>query len=128
RLPLDDSSRADVLLDRCESLLAIGDVAIGTQALNDLVANAADDRLRAWADCFGAELAILTGGERLSEIEQRAAAAATTLLALGDGAGTAKANAVRARALLRLGHFGESEIALDNALDASRRVSDRRRT
>src|SRR5204862_420060 len=49
------------------------------------------------------------------------------LAALDDAAGEAKAHAVHATALVRLGAIGASEAALDRALAAARRAGDRRR-
>ena len=51
----------------------------------------------------------------------------TTLAALDDAAGEAKAHAVHATALARLGEIGACEAALDRALAAARRAGDRRR-
>ena len=53
--------------------------------------------------------------------------AATTLATLDDAAGEAKAHAVHATALARLGEIGACEAALDRALAAARRAGDRRR-
>ncbi len=127
RLAPEDQSRANILLDRCEALLAIGDVAAGWEALNQLTAYN-DPRLRAWANCFAAELTILTNPERLRENADLAATAAAELDELSDMAGAAKAHAVHAQALVKLGNFGGSEQALDRALVAARNAADARRS
>jgi class 3 adenylate cyclase/tetratricopeptide (TPR) repeat protein len=85
------------------------------------------DRLRAWHTCFAGELAALTDPKALRATADAVAAAAGELAAAGDAAGEAKAYAVHALALSRLGQVGASEAALDRALAAARRAHDRRR-
>src|SRR5207237_6798281 len=97
--PADDS-RAELMLDWCEALLAAGDVATATSAIDelDLVA-AGSARLRAWHTCFAGQLIALTSPQALHESADAVAAAAVELAALGDDAGEAKAHAVHAQAL-----------------------------
>jgi len=127
-LPPDDDARTDVLLDRCEALLAIGDVVGATQAVRELAAIAMDARLVGWAECFLAELDMLTGAASPADADARSAAAARSLAVLGDAAGAAKGWSVQAKALRKTGHFGDSEAALDRALAAARGAGDRRRS
>ena len=127
---LDDADDAvpDLLLVACESLLGLGDVTRGRPRVEHLVAIAVgDDRLSAWADCFVAQLAVLTEPGRLYEVERTVDAAARRLAALGDEAGVAKARLVRAGALARLGRVGDCEAELDIALTAARSAGERRR-
>ena len=123
-----DESRAELLIERCEALLAMGDVTDATPAVAALAAIApGDPRLEGWASCFEGELANLRDPGHLEATAERAAAAAVALAGLGDHAGTAKAHSVRAASLARLGRIGECERALDQALGAARAAGDRRR-
>ena len=70
---------------------------------------------------------MLTDPATLRATADAVAAAAATLASLGDAAGEAKAHAVHATALARLGKIGACEAALDRALAAARRAGDRRR-
>ncbi|WP_434085070.1 BTAD domain-containing putative transcriptional regulator [Mycobacterium paraterrae] len=127
-LPDRDDQVADLLVARCEALLAAGDVTTATGAVAQLQRATADSaRLAAWATCFDGELAMLVHPERLDEIETALAAAASTLAELNDAAGEAKAHTVRATCLARLGRVGDCEIALDDALTAARRAGEHRR-
>src|SRR5690606_814984 len=104
------------------------EVGAGARAVDELARCAGDsERLRAWHACFAGELAALTEPESLRPTAARAAAAADVLAAAGDPAGEAKAHAVHAGVLARLGAIGASEAALDRALAAARRARDRRR-
>ncbi len=123
----DDAARALILLDRCEALLGMGDVGAARDAVSELRARASDDRLRAWADCFDGQLAILTDPSRLRETATIVEDAARRLAELGDDTGAAKGHAVHAEALGHLGQFGACEAALDRALAAARESGDRRR-
>src|SRR5206468_37904 len=71
--------------------------------------------------------AALTDPQALRTTGDAVAAAAEALASLGDAAGEAKAHFVQAVALARLGKVGACEAALDRALAAARRASDRRR-
>src|SRR5581483_3430800 len=72
-----ETTRADVLLVRCESLLATGDITRGAQAVAELERVAAGSpRLRAWATCYSGELANMTDPSRLRETEARVSLAA----------------------------------------------------
>jgi len=128
RLDPSDPARAELALDRCESLLAAGDVAPAAAAIAELARfTAGSDRLRAWHTCFAGQLAALTDPQSLRATADAVAAAAQALAAAGDTAGEAKAHSVHALALQRLGKVGACEAALDLALAAARRVRDRRR-
>ena len=128
RLEAGDASRPDLVLDWCEALLASGDVGPAGAAIDELGRLAAgSDRLRAWHTCFAGQRAVLTDPKALRPTAEAVAAAAETLVAAGDAAGEAKAHAVQATALGRLGEVGAAEAALDRALAAARRAQDRRR-
>jgi class 3 adenylate cyclase/tetratricopeptide (TPR) repeat protein len=123
-----DPARAELALDRCEALLAAGDVALAAQAIAEIERFAASSsRLQAWRTCFAGQLAVLTDPETLRSTADAVAAAAASLGSLGDAAGEAKAHSVHATALARLGEIGRCEAALDRALEAARRAGDRRR-
>ncbi len=127
-LPDRDDQTAELLVARCEALLAAGDMASATGAvarLQDATRHSA--RLAAWATCFDGQLSILTQPERLDEIEAAVGAAADKLAELDDAGGEAKAHTVRAECLARLGRVGDCEIALDHALTAARRAHEHRR-
>lgn len=127
-LPDRDDRQADLLVARCEALLAAGDVTSARGAVSQLLATAGDSvRRAAWGRCFDGQLSMLTDPERLDEIESDVAAAAEKLAELGDADGEAKAHTVRAGCLARLGRIGAAETALDQALTAARRARDHRR-
>jgi len=126
-LPDRVAVQAELLVARCEALLAAGDVASATGAVDQLRSAAGDSvRLAAWAECFGSQLSMLTDPERLDELESAVAVAADELAGLDDAAGEAKAHTVRAGCLARLGRIGDAETALDQALTASRRAREHR--
>ena len=128
QLDAGDPRRADLGLDWCEALLAAGDVGPAAQAIDEIGRfTHTSDRLRAWHTCFAGQLAVLSDPQALRATAEAVAAAAETLAAAGDAAGEAKAHAVHASALGRLGRIGASEAALDQALAAARRARDRRR-
>src|SRR5262249_60876365 len=111
-----------------EALLAAGDVAPAAKAVGELARFAgSSDRLRAWHTCFVGQLAILTDPQTLRATAGAVDRAADVLGAAGDAAGEAKAHAVHATALARLGEVGACEAGLDRALAAARRAHDRRR-
>ena len=127
-LPDRDDQQAELLVARCEALLAAGDVVSATGAvaqLQDAAGNSA--RLAAWGTCFDGQLSMLTDPERLDEVESALGAAAEKLASLDDAAGEAKAHTVRAGCLARLGRIGDCEAALDQALTAARRAGEHRR-
>jgi class 3 adenylate cyclase len=127
-LPDRDDQVAELLVARCEALLAGGDVASAAGAVAQLQEAAGDSaRLAAWGTCFNGQLSMLTDPERLDEIESAVGAAAAELAGLDDAAGEAKAHTVRATCLARLGRIGDCEMALDHALTAARRARDHRR-
>jgi class 3 adenylate cyclase/ketosteroid isomerase-like protein/tetratricopeptide (TPR) repeat protein len=127
-LPDDAPERLDLLVDRCEALLGLGEVAASVEALAELQKGAeASPRLAAWAEAFAAQVASFSDPEALHEWVDRAAAAAGRLDDLGDRTGTAKAASVHASILARLGQVGACEAALDRALAAAREAGDRRR-
>ena len=127
-LPDREDLQAELLVARCEALLAAGDVVSATGAVSQLQAAASDSaRLAAWGTCFYGQLSMLTDPERLDEIESALGAAAEKLAALEDAAGEAKAHTVRAASLARLGRIGDCETALDQALTAARRAREHRR-
>ena len=127
-LPDRDDQQAELLVARCEALLAAGDVVSAAGAVSQLQAATRDSaRLAAWGTCFDGQLSMLTDPERLDEIESAVAAAAEKLAELDDAAGEAKAHTVRAGCLARLGRIGDCETALDHALTAARRAREHRR-
>lgn len=127
-LPDRADQTADLLVARCEALLAAGDMASATHAVSQLQAATVDSaRLSAWATCFDGQLSMLVHPERLDEIEAALSAAAVRLAGLGDAEGEAKAHTVRAGCLARLGRIGDCETALDSALTAARHAREHRR-
>lgn len=127
-LPDREDQQAELLVARCEALLAAGDVVSAAGAVSQLQGAAGDSaRLTAWGTCFDGQLSMLTHPERLDEIESALSAAAEKLAALDDAAGEAKAHTVRAGCLARLGRIGDAETALDQALTAARRAHEHRR-
>lgn len=126
-VPSTDQTRGELLLVACEALLGTGDVVRGEAAVGELDALAPDDRLRAWAACFRAQLTAMTEPDRLPEAEREATSAADILEALRDDAGAAKGHLTRARILVLLGRVGEAETELDRALTAAREADDARR-
>lgn len=127
-LPDRDDQTAELLVARCEALLAAGDVTSAAAAVSQLQGTTVDSvRLAAWATCFDGQLSMLTDPERLDEVEAAVGAAADKLAELGDAAGEAKAHTVRAGCLARLGRIGDCEVALDDALTAARRAREHRR-
>ncbi|MBV8180054.1 MAG: AAA family ATPase, partial [Mycobacterium sp.] len=127
-LPDRDDLATELLVARCEALLAAGDVTTAAGAVSQLQRATTDStRLAAWATCFDGELSMLVHPERLDEIEAALGVAAAKLAELGDAAGEAKAHTVRASCLARLGRVGDCEIALDDALTAARRAGEHRR-
>ena len=127
-LPDRDDQASELLVARCEALLAAGDVASAAGAVSQLQQATVDSaRLAAWATCFDGELSILIHPERLDDVEAALGAAAHKLAEIDDAAGEAKAHTVRAACLARLGRIGDCEIALDDALTAARRARDHRR-
>jgi class 3 adenylate cyclase len=127
-LPDREDLQAELLIARCEALLAAGDVVSATGTVAQLQQAAGDSaRLAAWGTCFDGQLSMLTDPERLDEIESAVGAAAEKLAGLDDAAGEAKAHTVRAGCLARLGRIGDCETALDQALTAARRAREHRR-
>ncbi len=127
-LPDRDDQTAELLVARCEALLAAGDMASATGAVAQLQEATRDSaRLAAWATCFDGQLSMLIHPERLEEVAAAVGAAADKLAELGDAAGEANAHTVRAGCLARLGRIGDCEIALDHALTAARRAQEHRR-
>ncbi|WP_082990612.1 BTAD domain-containing putative transcriptional regulator [Mycobacterium sp. 1482292.6] len=127
-LPDRDDQTVELLVARCEALLAAGDVASAAGAVSQLQAATVDSaRLAAWATCFDGQLTMLIHPERLDEVETALGAAAAKLAELDDPAGEAKAHTVRAGCLARLGRIGDCEVALDDALTAARRAREHRR-
>lgn len=127
-LPDRDDRTAELLVARCEALLAAGDVSSAAGAVAQLQASTVESaRLAAWATCFDGQLSMLVHPERLDEVEAELGAAAAKLAELDDAAGEAKAHTVRAGCLARLGRIGDCEVALDDALTAARRAREHRR-
>ncbi len=128
RLDTADPTRADLALDWCETLLTAGDVGPAAAAVAELARfTAGSKRLRGWHTCFAGQLAALTDPATLRATADSVASAADALASLDDAAGEAKAHAVHATVLGRLGEIGACEAALDRALAAARRAGDRRR-
>ncbi|MCV7401162.1 AAA family ATPase [Mycobacterium fragae] len=124
-LPDRDEQAAELLVARCEALLAAGDVTSAAGAVAQLQEATVDSaRLAAWATCFDGQLSMLIHPERLDEVEAAVGAAAAKLAELDDAAGEAQAHTVRAACLARLGRIGDCEIALDDALTAARRARE----
>jgi class 3 adenylate cyclase len=127
-LPDRESQTAELLIARCEALLAAGDVASAEGVVRQLQEVTRESaRFAAWATCFEGQLSMLIHPERLDEVESAVSAAAERLAGLGDAAGEAMAHTVRATCLGRLGRVAECEIALDDALTAARRAREHRR-
>lgn len=127
-MPGRDEVQAELLIARCEALLAAGDVMSAKGAVSQLRDAAGDSaRLAAWGTSFDGQLAMLTDPERLDDIESAVKAAAETLAGLQDAAGEANAHTVRAGCLARLGRIADCESALDQALTAARRSGEHRR-
>lgn len=127
-LPDRDDQAAELLVARCEALLAAGDVTSATGAVSQLRAATVDSaRLAAWATCFDGQLSMLIHPERLDEVEAALGAAAAKLAEQDDAAGEATAHTVRAGCLARLGRIADCEGALDDALNAARRAREHRR-
>ncbi|HEY7051245.1 MAG TPA: BTAD domain-containing putative transcriptional regulator [Mycobacterium sp.] len=127
-IPDRDDQAAELLIARCEALLAAGDVVTAEGAVSQLqAATVASPRLAAWAACFDGQLSMLSHPERLDEVEAAVRGAAEKLAGFDDAAGEANAHTVRAGCLARLGRVGDCEIALDQALTAARRARDHRR-
>ncbi|WP_443677683.1 BTAD domain-containing putative transcriptional regulator [Mycobacterium montefiorense] len=127
-LPDRDEQAVELLVARCEALLAAGDVASAVGAVAQLQQATVDSaRLVAWATCFDGELSMLIHPERLDEVEVAVGAAASKLAELSDAAGEAKAHTVHAACLARLGRIADCEVALDDALTAARRAREHRR-
>lgn len=122
-----DPADADLLRDRCEALVSSGDAHAAADAVTALAASAADERSRALADVFGAQLAGQRTPDALRDVAGRAAAAATVLAAHADDTGVAHAESVQATALAGLGQVAACEAALDRSLAAARRAGDTRR-
>src|SRR6201998_545530 len=126
-LPDRDDQATELLVARCEALLAAGDVASAAGAVSQLQTATVDSaRLAAWATCFDGQLSMLIHPERLDEAEAAVGAAASKLAQLNNAAGEAQAHTVRAGCLARLGRIGDCEIALDDALTAARRGREHR--
>ncbi|MEB3061512.1 BTAD domain-containing putative transcriptional regulator [Mycolicibacter sp. MYC101] len=127
-LPDRGEQAAELLIARCEALLAAGDVASAAGAVAQLqVATIDSDRLAAWATCFDGQLSMLIHPERLDDVEVAVGQAAVRLAEIADASGEAKAHTVRAGCLARLGRIGDCEDALDDALTAARRAGEHRR-
>src|SRR6202044_940752 len=79
-LPDRDDQVADLLVARCEALLAAGDVASAAGAVSQLQQATVDSaRLSAWATCFDGQLSVLVHPERLDDVEAALDAAAHKL-------------------------------------------------
>src|ERR1700692_1738238 len=69
-LPDRDDQATDLLVARCEALLAAGDVASAAGAVSRLQEATHDSlRLAAWATCFDGQLSMLIHPERLDKVE-----------------------------------------------------------
>lgn len=123
-----DDDRAELLLARCEALLAAGDPTAAIAVVDRLERVArGSPRRSAWARCFAGQLAVLIHPERLDATVQDVAAAAQQFAQMDDADGEAKAHTVRASCLARLGRIADCEAALDQALTAGRRAGNPRR-
>jgi class 3 adenylate cyclase/tetratricopeptide (TPR) repeat protein len=117
----------DLLRDRCEALVASGDIRTAMDAVAELAVAASDERTRALADVFDAQLTAQRSPDALRSVASRAASAAAILSAQGDDVGVAHAESVQATALAGLGQIAACEAALDRSLAAARRAGDTRR-
>lgn len=141
-LASDDVANASALLGRarqlapddpellrfwCEAVVSTGDVHAASKAVAELSSAARDNRERAVADVYDAQLAGQRTPDRLREVATRACAAAAVLSEHADDVGVAHAEAVHASALAGLGQVGAAEAALDRSLAAARRAGDIRR-
>lgn len=129
-LEADAAARLEVLVDLAEAVLSAGDTGAAEEIVEELGLGAeelGDERLRARAVVFAAQLDNLTGAGHVRETAEAGARAAETLAAAGDRAGEAKAHQVVAQAEALLGQVGAAEAALDRALVAARAADDRRR-
>jgi DNA-binding SARP family transcriptional activator len=123
-----DEARAELLLARCDALLAAGDPATAGTLVDQLTAVARQSpRLSAWATCFAGQLAVLSHPEALQATVVDVEAAAGEFARLGDADGEAKAHTVAASCLARLGRVAECESALDRALVAARLAGNSQR-
>jgi class 3 adenylate cyclase/tetratricopeptide (TPR) repeat protein len=123
-----DEGRAELLLARCEALLAAGDPTTATEVVGQLASVARHSpRLSAWATCFDGQLAALSHPETLQSTVVEVEAAAEAFARLGDAEGEAIAHTVAASCLARLGHVADCEAALDRALVAARLADNPRR-
>lgn len=123
----DDSGRTDMLLVRCEALVATGDINAARVAVDELESLVdANPHRASWATAFRVQVATLSGEADLDDAGRRASEAATQLAELGDPTGAAKAHRVHASVLARQGRVGETEAALDRALTAAREANDSR--
>jgi predicted ATPase len=120
-------SDPDLLRDRCEALVAGGDVHAATEAVAELMTAAHDDPSRAIAAVFDAQLAGQRTPGALRDVAARTATAAAVLAAAGDDSGVAQAESAHATALAGLGQVAACEEALDRSLVAARRAGDTRR-
>ena len=78
-VPDREDQQAELLVARCEALLAAGDVVLAKGAVAQLQSAAGDSaRLAAWGVCFDGELSMLTEPERLDDIESAVSSAAET--------------------------------------------------
>ncbi len=76
-LPDRDDQTAELLVARCEALLAAGDVTSAADAVSQLQSVPIDSaRIAAWATCFDGQLSMLIHPERLDEVESAVGAAA----------------------------------------------------
>ena len=100
RLDAGEVTRAELIIDWCEALLAGGEVSAAAPAIAELGGFVAvSERLRAWHTCFAGQLSVLTDPQALRATAEAVAAAAEQLAAAGDDAGEAKAHSVHAAAL-----------------------------
>ena len=141
-LARDDVANASALLGRarqlapddvellrtwCEAVVSTGDMHAATMAVSELASAARDDRERAIAAVYDAQLAGQRTPEKLRDVVGKASTAAVILSEHGDDVGVAHAEAVHASALAGLGQVGAAEAALDRSLAAARRAGDIRR-
>jgi len=127
-LPDRDDQQAELLVARCEALLAAGDVVFGggrglaiasgdarfgpSRGVGDVLRRPALDAHR--SRTLGRNRIRAGGGRREAGRTRRRR-------------GEAKAHTVRAGCLARLGRIGDCETALDHALTAARRAREHRR-
>ncbi|AMD53821.1 hypothetical protein ATO49_02950 [Mycolicibacterium fortuitum subsp. fortuitum DSM 46621 = ATCC 6841 = JCM 6387] len=127
-LPDRDGQRVELLVARCEALLAAGDVSSAAGAVAELKEGTRNSaRVAAWATCFDGELSMLVDPERLNEIESAVAAARSDTGRIGRRRGGRPKHTRFERDVWHAsGRVADCEVALDHALAAARQANEHR--